>query len=57
MPLYDDEIKYMPIHVQGTMHRIKTFMDDLLTIVQIKPFSLILLLVLLALHRSRLVTY
>jgi hypothetical protein len=57
MPLYDDEIIYMPIHVQGTMHRIKTFMDDLLTIVQIKPFSLILLLVLLALHPSRLVTY
>jgi hypothetical protein len=57
MPLYDDEIKYMPIHFQGTMHRIKTFMDDLLTIVQIKPFSLTLLLVLLALHPSRLVTY
>jgi hypothetical protein len=39
--MYDDEIKFMPIHVQGTTHRIKTFMDDPLTIVEIKPFSLI----------------
>jgi hypothetical protein len=37
MPLYDDEINYIPIHVQSTMHKIKTIMDDLLTIVQI-PF-------------------
>jgi len=57
MDLYDDEIKYIPIHVQNTMHKIKTLMDDLLTIVQTKPFSLIFLLVLLALHPIRLVTY
>jgi hypothetical protein len=44
MPLYDDEIKYIPIRVQGALHRIKILMDDLLTIVQTKPFSLILLL-------------
>jgi hypothetical protein len=56
-PLYDDEIKYIPIHVQGTLHIIKTLMDDLLTIVQTKPFSLILMLLLLALHLSRVVTY
>jgi hypothetical protein len=55
--LYDDEIKYIPIHVQGTMHIIETLMDDLSTIVQTKSFSLILLLVLLVLHPSRLVTY
>ncbi len=57
MPLYDDEMKYIPIHVQCRMHKIKTLMDDLLTIVQTKHFSLILLLVLLAFHPSRLVTY
>jgi hypothetical protein len=45
--LYDDEINYIPIHVQATMYKIKTFMDVLLTIVQTKPFSLILLLILL----------
>jgi hypothetical protein len=43
MSLYDDEIKYIPIHVQVAMHIIKTLMDDLLTNVQTKPFSLILL--------------
>jgi hypothetical protein len=56
MPLYD-EINYISIHVQGIMHRIKALMDDLLTIVQTKPFPLILLLVLLTFHPSRLVTY
>jgi hypothetical protein len=44
MSLYDDEINYIPIPVQGTMYRIKTLMDVLLIIVQTKPFSLILLL-------------
>jgi hypothetical protein len=38
VPLYDDEIKYIPIHVQSTMHVIEILMDDLSTIVQTKPF-------------------
>jgi hypothetical protein len=50
-------MNYISIDVQGTMHRIKTLLDDLLTIVQAKPFSLILMLVLLAFHPSRLITY
>jgi hypothetical protein len=55
--LYDDEINYISIHIQGIMHRIKTLMDDLLTSVQTKPFPLIILFVLLTIHPSRLVTY
>jgi hypothetical protein len=39
MALYDGEKIYIPIHVQSTMHRIKTLLNDLLTIVQTKPFQ------------------
>jgi hypothetical protein len=31
MPLYDDEIKYILIHVQSTVHIIRTLLADLFT--------------------------